>query len=119
QREFPVEADGETVEHDRVLQLLREVLRLQQPGVRREQRFGEIETRRHETEKALVAGALALVAQHPDQERLVLLRQRLALVEPVRRAAHLASESRERIALGVDASPERPELVAPATLGIL
>src|SRR5207249_10336723 len=93
QGEVVLEPDRHAVEHDRVLQLLGEVLRLEQFRLRgREQRLGDVEASRHEAEEALVPRPLALVTQHLDQELLVLPRQGLALVEAIGRPAHPAGE---------------------------
>ena len=74
QREVVLEPDRDAVEHDRVLELFGEVLGLEELRLRgREQRLGDVEAGCHEAEEALVARPLALVAQHLDQELLVLV----------------------------------------------
>src|SRR5438034_1254543 len=108
EREVRIEADGETVEHDRVLELLGEVLGLDQPrGGGRIERLGDVGARGHEAQERLVAGALALVAQHLEEQVAILGRQRVALVEALRGGGR-AREARQGIARGVDAPPERP-----------
>jgi len=120
QREVALQPHRQAMEHDRVLQLLGQVLGLDQLGLGvGKDGLGQIETRRHEAKEALVAGALALVAQHLEQEAAVFIGQRLPLVEVVARPARPAFEARQRVALRVHAAPERPQLGAAAPLGVL
>ena len=112
--EVRVEPDGETMEHDRVLELLGEVLGLDQPRLgRRIERLGNVGARGHEAEEGLVARALALVAQHLEQQIAIFRRQGVALVEAVR-GCDGALEARQGIARRVDAAPERPSIAGRA-----
>ena len=114
--EVRVEPDGETMEHDRVLELLGEVLGLDQPRLgRRIERLGNVGARGHEAEEGLVARALALVAQHLEQQIAIFRRQGVALVEAVR-GCDGALEARQGIARRVDAAPERPSIAGRAYL---
>src|SRR5439155_3097767 len=73
----------------------------------------------HEAQEALVAGALALMAEHLEQQPAVFLGQPIPLVEAVRGAIGRRREAGQRIALRVHASPERPQLGAAARLGVV
>ena len=76
------------------------------------QRLGDLDTRPHQAEEALVAGALALMTQHLHQEDAVILGQLVALVEIMLGAIDFAGEVGQRIALGIDVRPERPQSAA-------
>src|SRR6185503_18880670 len=109
QSEVRIQPDGYAMEHDRVLELFGEVLRLYEP--RRPvggKRLRDFRAGAHQTEKALVAGALALVAQHLHQQCAIFLRQLIALIKGVLLPTSLAGEIRQRIACGINTGPEWP-----------